>query len=127
MELNPLKDALRKIRSSDNPLFLYLKLMSLDGIVITFPNLFIAWMEIKISLNSLSKQPAFIFIPPPIVPGIQERNSKPPKLFSIANSDNDLSATALPAIIISSFSREILLKLFVSLTTTPSIIEFYSV
>ena len=77
-------------------------------------------MEIKISLNSLSKQPAFIFIPPPIVPGIQERNSKPPKLFSIANSDNDLSATALPAIIISSFSREILLKLFVSLTTTPS-------
>ena len=72
-------------------------------------------MEIKISLNSLSKQPAFILIPPPIVPGIQDKNSKPPKLFSIAKSDSDLSVTALPAIMISLFSKDILLKLFDSL------------
>ena len=38
----------------------------------------------------------------------------------INNSDNDLSVTALPAIIISSDSIEILLKLLVSLITTPS-------
>ncbi len=59
-------------------------------------------------------------MPPPIVPGIQERNSKPPKLFSIANSDKDLSVTALPATIISSECREILLKFLVSFITTPS-------
>ena len=68
------------------------------------------WIEIRISLNSLSKQPAFILIPPPTVPGIHERNSKPPRLFSIANSDNDLSITALPATMISSECKEILLK-----------------
>ena len=44
------------------------------------------------------------------MPGIQERNSKPPKLFFIANSDNDLSVTALPAIMISSECKEILLN-----------------
>ena len=71
------------------------------------------------SLNSLPKQPEFIDIPPPTVPGIHDKNSKPPKLFSIANSDNDLSVTALPAIIISSFSNEILLKLLESFITTP--------
>ena len=71
------------------------------------------------SLNSLSKQPAFIFIPPPMVPGIHDKNSKPPKLFSIANVDSDLSVTALPAMIISSFNKEILLKLLASLMTTP--------
>ena len=76
-------------------------------------------METRMSLNSLSKQPAFILIPPPTVPGIQDKNSKPPKLFSIAKSDNDLSVTALPAIIISLFNKEILLKLFDSLITTP--------
>ena len=59
-------------------------------------------------------------MPPPIVPGIQERNSKPPKLFSIANSDNDLSVTALPATMISSECKEILLKFWVSFITTPS-------
>ena len=59
-------------------------------------------------------------MPPPIVPGIQERNSKPPKLFSIANSDKDLSVTALPATIISSEWIEILLKLLLSFITIPS-------
>ena len=68
----------------------------------------------------LPKQPAFIFMPPPTVPGMHERNSNPPKLLFIANSESDLSLTALPAIIISSDKREILLKLFVSLITTPS-------
>ena len=54
------------------------------------------------------------------MPGIQYKNSNPPKLFSIANSDNNLSLTALPAIIISSDRRDILLKLFDSLITAPS-------
>ena len=115
--LNPLNDALKKIRSSDNPLSLYLKFISLEGMY--YLSVIQCLIEIKISLNSLLKQPAFILIPPPIVPGIHDKNSKPPKLFSIANSDNDLSVTALPAIIISSFNNEILLKLLVSLMTTP--------
>jgi len=38
----------------------------------------------------------------------------------IANSESDLSLTELPAIIISSDKREIFLKLFDSLITTPS-------
>ena len=80
----------------------------------------IACTEINISLNSLLKHPAFIFIPPPTVPGIQDKNSNPPKLLFIANSESDLSLTELPAIIISSDKREILLKLFDSLITTPS-------
>ena len=46
--------------------------------------------------------------------------SNPPKLLSIANSESDLSLTALPAIIMSSDRREILLKLFDNLITTPS-------
>ena len=37
-----------------------------------------------------------------------------------AKSDKDLSKTALPAIIISSLSREILLKFLLSFITTPS-------
>ena len=72
------------------------------------------------SLNSFPKQPAFILIPPPIVPGIQDKNSKPLKLFFIANSDNDLSKTALPAIIISSPSKEMVLKFLLNLITIPS-------
>jgi hypothetical protein len=38
----------------------------------------------------------------------------------IANSESDLSLTELPAIIISSDKREIFLKLFDNLITTPS-------
>ena len=71
-------------------------------------------------MNSLPKHPAFIFIPPPIVPGMHDKNSKPLKLFSDAKSDNDLSKTALPAIIISSSSNERLLKFLPNLMTTPS-------
>ena len=77
-------------------------------------------METKISLNSLSKQPAFILIPPPTVPGIQDRNSNPPKLFSAANSDNDLSKTPLPAIMVFSFNSEILEKFLLNFITIPS-------
>ena len=39
--LKPLNDALKKIRSSDNPISLYLKLISFAGIVNTLPNLLI--------------------------------------------------------------------------------------
>ena len=74
----------------------------------------------RISLNSLPKHPAFILMPPPTVPGIHDKNSKPPKPLLMANSDSDLSLTALPAIIISSDNKEILLKLFNNLITTPS-------
>ena len=59
-------------------------------------------------------------MPPPTVPGIHDKNSKPPKPLLVANSDSDLSLTALPAIIISSVNNEILLKLFNNLITTPS-------
>ena len=44
------------------------------------------------------------------MPGIHERNSRPPILFSIAKSDNNLSKTPLPATIVFSFNREILEK-----------------
>ena len=59
-------------------------------------------------------------MPPPTVPGIHDKNSKPPKLLSIANLERDLSLTALPAIIISLDNKEILLKLSKSFITTPS-------
>ena len=59
-------------------------------------------------------------MPPPTVPGIQERNSNPPKLLFSANSERDLSLTILPAIMISSERIEILLKFFESLITIPS-------
>ena len=59
-------------------------------------------------------------MPPPIVPGIQDKNSNPPILFSIAKSENALSVTLLPAIIMFSFNIEIFLKLLPSLITTPS-------
>ena len=98
----PLNDALRKIKSSGKSFFLYSNFILLDGIVLTLPNLSITWTEHNISLNSLPKHPAFIFIPPPTVPGIHDKNSKPLILFFIAKSDKDLSKTALPAMIISS-------------------------
>ena len=49
-------------------------------------------------------------MPPPIVPGIHDKNSNPLKLFCIAKSDKDLSKTELPAIIISSPNKE---KIFI--------------
>ena len=58
-------------------------------------------------------------MPPPTVPGIQDKNSNPLKLFSKAKFDKVLSKTALPAIIISSFNNEILLKFLLNLITTP--------
>ena len=100
----------KKIKSSDKSFFLYSKFISFTGIVNTFPFLSIACIDNKISLNSFPKQPAFILIPPPIVPGIQDKNSKPLKLFFIAKSDKVLSKTPLPAIIMSSLSKETLLK-----------------
>ena len=74
----------------------------------------------SMSLNSLLKQPAFILKPPPTVPGIQAKNSKPPTSFSIAKSDNFLSEQALPAIIVLLGSIEILAKFLPNLITTPS-------
>ena len=59
-------------------------------------------------------------MPPPTVPGIHDKNSKPPKPLLIANSDSDLSLTALPAIIMSSLKRETLLKFLLNFITTPS-------
>ena len=49
-------------------------------------------------------------MPPPIEPGIQDKNSKPPISFVIAYSDTPLSKALLPAIIVSSFNLEILLN-----------------
>ena len=77
-------------------------------------------IEINISLNSFPKQPAFIFIPPPTVPGIHDKNSNPLKLFCIAKSDTFLSNTAAPAIKISSPSKDKLLKFLLNFITTPS-------
>ena len=71
------------------------------------------------SLNSLSKQPAFILKPPPIVPGIHDKNSRPPISLSRANSDNFLSLQALPATIIPFGNNEILEKFLPNLTTIP--------
>ena len=77
-------------------------------------------METNISLNSLLKQPAFILRPPPTVPGMHAKNSKPPSPFSIANSDNFLSVQALPATIISFGNNEIFEKFFPNFITMPS-------
>ena len=74
--------------------FLYSNFISSIGIVITCPRLLIACIDTNISLNSFPKQP-YYFIPPPIVPGIQDKNSKPPKLFFIAKSDKVLSKTVV--------------------------------
>ena len=49
-------------------------------------------------------------MPPPMVPGIHDKNSNPVKFLFNAKSDKDLSKTALPAIIISFPSKEIELK-----------------
>ena len=54
------------------------------------------------------------------MPGIHDRNSNPDRLFFIANSDNVLSRTPLPAIKISSPKRDMLLKSLLSFITTPS-------
>ena len=51
---------------------------------------------------------------------MQDKNSNPLKLFSIAKSDKDLSKTALPAMTMSSPNKEMLLKLLLNLITTPS-------
>ena len=48
------------------------------------------------------------------------KNSKPPILFSNANSDNFLSVVALPAIMVLLGSTEIFEKFFPSLIITPS-------
>ena len=89
------------------------------GIVKTLPSLSTACTDTSISLNSLLKQPAFIFKPPPIVPGIHAKNSNPPTPFSKAKLDKFLSKQALPAIIISLGSIEILEKFLPNLITTP--------
>ena len=117
---SPLKDALKKIRSSDKSLFLYSNKILSVGIVITLPCLSIACIEISISLNSLLKHPAFILKPPPTVPGMQAKNSRPPIPLTKANSDNFLSVEALPATIMLSCNKEMLEKLFPNLTTIPS-------
>ena len=54
------------------------------------------------------------------MPGIQDKNSNPPKLFFKANSDSDLSKAPLPAIIVFSFSNEILEKFLPNFITVPS-------
>ena len=59
-------------------------------------------------------------MPPPIDPGMHDKNSNPSISFSIANSDNFLSKHELPAIIVLSFSFDRLLKLLPSLITAPS-------
>ena len=46
---------------------------------------------------------------------MHDKNSNPLKLLFIAKSDNDLSNTALPATIISSPSKDILLKFLLNL------------
>ena len=107
---SPLKEALKNIKSSGKSFFLYLKIILFAGIVKTLPSLSIACIEINISLNSLLKHPAFIFSPPPTVPGIHAKNSKLPTSFSNAKSDNFLSRQALPATITPFGNIEILEK-----------------
>ena len=85
-----------------------------------FPFLSIACTDNKISLNSFPKHPEFILNPPPTVPGIQDKNSKPPISFSIAKSDNFLSVVALPAIIDLFDNNEMFEKFFPNLITIPS-------
>tara|TARA_B110000114_G_scaffold27437_1_gene27511 strand:- start:595 stop:786 length:192 start_codon:yes stop_codon:yes gene_type:complete len=63
----------------------------------------------------LLKHPAFIFKPPPIVPGIHAKNSRPPTPFIIAKSDNFLSRQALPATITPLGNIDILEKFFPNL------------
>ena len=71
-------------------------------------------------MNSFPKHPELILNPPPIVPGIHDKNSKPPMLFSIAKFDKFLSDTALPATIILFCNNEIFEKFLPSFTTKPS-------
>ena len=55
-----------------------------------------------------------------MVPGMQDKNSNPLKLFFKANSDSDLSKAPLPAIIVFSFSNEIFEKFLLNFITPPS-------
>ena len=57
------------------------------GKVLTIPLKSIYCTETKIFLNSFSKHPEFILIPPPTDPGIHDKNSISPRLFSFAYSD----------------------------------------
>ena len=59
-------------------------------------------------------------MPPPTLPGIQDKNSNPLMLFSFANSDNFLSITPLPAIIVFSFNKDILEKFLFNFIIVPS-------
>ena len=71
-------------------------------------------------MNSLLKHPAFIFSPPPIVPGMHAKNSNPPTPLFNAKSESFLSRQALPAIMTSFGNIEILEKFFPNLIITPS-------
>ena len=55
-----------------------------------------------------------------MVPGMHDKNSKPPILLSIANSERFLSVVALPATIRLLESNDKLEKFFPNFTTTPS-------
>ena len=77
----------------------------------TLPLKSITCTDSKTSLNSVPKHPEFIFIPPPTEPGIQDKNSNPPRLFSQAKSEHFfLSKIEQPAIIILFLVNDILLK-----------------
>ena len=58
----------------------------------------------------MPKHPEFILIPPPIVPGIHDKNSRPPSSFSHAKLETFLSKIEQPAIITLSLVNDILLK-----------------
>ena len=60
----------------------------------------------------MPKHPEFILIPPPIDPGMHDKNSRPLKLFSQAKLDTLLSNIEHPAIKTLSFNRDILLKFY---------------
>ena len=62
-------------------------------------------------------------MPPPILPGIQDKNSNPLMLFSFANSDKFLSITPLPATIVVSSNKDILEKFLFNFITVPSYIS----
>jgi len=104
----------KKIKSSFKSLLRYLNITSLAGIVKTFPFLSIAWIDTSTSLNSLLKHPAFIFSPPPMVPGMHDKNSNPPIPLFSAKSESFLSRHALPAIKTSFGNIEILEKFFLT-------------
>ena len=73
-----------------------------------------------LSEPNLPKQPEFILMPPPIVPGIQYINSKPLILFSNANIDNLFWEHDDPDIILSLSNLEIEEKLLLNFIIVPS-------